>query len=105
MQTIENTSLSHTSIQSSDYRDLPLAQLVESPTNPRKRYDEANLQELAESIRAQGVLAPLLVRELEPERLKLWRAHAASAPHAWRAQPMCQCGWFAWTTPTPSSLR
>ena len=66
MHTVQNTSL-----QSSDYRDLPLAQLVESPTNPRKRYDEANLQELAESIRAQGVLAPLLVRELEPERFEI----------------------------------
>lgn len=66
MQPVQDTS-----IQSSDYRDLPLAQLVESPTNPRKRYDEANLQELAASIRAQGVLAPLLVRDLEPERFEI----------------------------------
>ena len=45
----------NSSILSSDYRDLPLTQLVESPTNPRKRYDDASLQELAESIRSQGV--------------------------------------------------
>lgn len=66
MKTVQNPS-----IQSSDYRDLPLAQLVESPTNPRKRYDETSLQELAESIRAQGVLAPLLVRQLEPKRFEI----------------------------------
>jgi ParB/RepB/Spo0J family partition protein len=48
-----------------------MAQLVESPTNPRKRYDEANLQELAESIRSQGVLQPLLVRELNPKRFEI----------------------------------
>jgi ParB family chromosome partitioning protein len=59
--------VNETSVPSSDYRDLPLEQLVESPTNPRKRYDQAALQELAESIRAQGVLAPLLVRELKPD--------------------------------------
>jgi ParB family chromosome partitioning protein len=64
-------TVNETSIPSSDYRDLPLAQLVESSTNPRKRYDEAGLQELAESIRAQGVLAPLLVRELGPERFEI----------------------------------
>ncbi len=58
-------------IQTSDYRDLPLAQLVESPSNPRKRYDEASLQELADSIRSQGVLAPLLVREIGEERFEI----------------------------------
>ena len=46
----------------SPYRDLPLSLLQESPTNPRRRYDEPALQELATSIQAQGILAPLLVR-------------------------------------------
>lgn len=64
--------VNHTSsIQSSDYRDLPLAQLAESPTNPRKRYDETCLQELAESIRAQGVLAPLLVRKTGTDQYEI----------------------------------
>ena len=66
METVPNTS-----IQSSDYRDLPVEQLVESPTNPRKRYDEVSLQELAQSIRAQGVLAPLLVREVDGEHFEI----------------------------------
>jgi len=38
--------------------------LTPSPTNPRKRFDEAKLNELAESIKYQGVLQPLLVREI-----------------------------------------
>lgn len=46
----------------SEYCTLPLAQLQESPVNPRKVFDESGLQELAASIRAQGVLSPLLVR-------------------------------------------
>jgi ParB family chromosome partitioning protein len=44
------------------YRNIPIEQLKESSTNPRKTFDEASLQELAESIRSKGVLLPLLVR-------------------------------------------
>lgn len=66
MQTVQNSC-----IQTSVYRDLPLAQLQESPFNPRKRFQQISLEELAQSIRAQGVLAPLLVRELEPERFEI----------------------------------
>ena len=46
----------------SEYRDLPLDWLVISPTNPRKTFDEDTMQELAASIRENGVLQPLLVR-------------------------------------------
>ena len=53
-----------TVINATEYRDLPLSQLNESKTNPRRVFDNAALQELAESIRSQGVLSPLLVRPL-----------------------------------------
>ncbi len=46
----------------SEYRDLPLESLTESANNPRCRFDEAALNESAESIRTQGILAPLVVR-------------------------------------------
>jgi ParB family chromosome partitioning protein len=48
----------------SEYRDLPLESLVESPANPRRTFDVEALTELANSIRAQGILSPLLVRPL-----------------------------------------
>ena len=41
-----------------------LSLLNESKTNPRRTFEEAALKELAESIRTQGVLSPLLVRPL-----------------------------------------
>ncbi len=41
---------------------LPLAELQESPKNPRKRFPAQSLNELAESIRKSGVLVPLTVR-------------------------------------------
>jgi ParB family chromosome partitioning protein len=45
-----------------EYRNLPLAALAESTSNPRRAFSDAALKELAESIRSQGVLSPLLVR-------------------------------------------
>lgn len=48
----------------SEYRKLPLASLVESPTNPRKTFGDEALRELAQSIQAQGLLQPILVRPL-----------------------------------------
>jgi len=47
-----------------EYVNVPLAQLVESSTNPRKTFDEEQLEELAESIRSKGVLSPLLTRRV-----------------------------------------
>jgi ParB/RepB/Spo0J family partition protein len=43
--------------------------LVPSPTNPRKTFDPVKLQELADSIRAVGVMQPILVRRLSPGML------------------------------------
>src|SRR5258706_8212138 len=47
-----------------EYVNVPLAQLVESSTNPRKTFDEEKLEELTESIRSKGVLSPLLTRRV-----------------------------------------
>lgn len=43
---------------------LPLSRLHESPSNPRKRFDAAGLAELAESLRSQGLLQPIVVRPI-----------------------------------------
>jgi ParB family chromosome partitioning protein len=53
-----------TVINATEYRELPLALLNESKTNPRRVFDDVSLRELAASIRSQGVLSPLLVRPL-----------------------------------------
>lgn len=44
---------------------LPLEEVRPNPKQPRIHYDEEKLQELADSIREQGVLQPLLVRPAE----------------------------------------
>jgi ParB/RepB/Spo0J family partition protein len=44
------------------HQTITLDRLIPSSTNPRKRFDETKLKELAESIKVQGILQPLLVR-------------------------------------------
>jgi ParB family chromosome partitioning protein len=51
-------------INATEYRNVSLALLNESKTNPRRTFDDAPLRELAASIRTHGVLSPLLVRPL-----------------------------------------
>jgi hypothetical protein len=43
-----------------EYRNIPIASLVESPTNPRKRFDEKTLGELAAYVpgHISGLLCP-----------------------------------------------
>jgi ParB family chromosome partitioning protein len=41
---------------------LALTHITPSPMNPRKRFDEKALKELAESIKAHGVQQPIVVR-------------------------------------------
>jgi ParB family chromosome partitioning protein len=44
--------------------DIPLAEIRPSPFQPRKRFDDKKLDELAASIRAQGILSPVIVRQI-----------------------------------------
>ncbi|MDP1634729.1 MAG: ParB/RepB/Spo0J family partition protein, partial [Gallionellaceae bacterium] len=53
-----------TSKQHDTLRDLKVEQLKPGKYQPRSRMDEASLNELAASIRVQGVMQPILAREL-----------------------------------------
>ncbi len=50
------------SAQPSGIRHLPIALLEPNPYQPRHRFAEQDLKDLTESIRAKGVLQPILVR-------------------------------------------
>ena len=54
-----------------EYRNLPLALLTESKTNPRRTFEDDSLKELAESIRTQGILSPLLVRPITEQGFEI----------------------------------
>jgi ParB family transcriptional regulator, chromosome partitioning protein len=54
-----------------EYRNVSLSLLNESKTNPRRIFEDAALKELADSIRSQGVLSPLLVRPLSEKSFEI----------------------------------
>lgn len=66
--------------QHSQLRQLPIEQLQRGKYQPRIKMEQSALQELAETIRTQGVIQPLLVREIERNRYEIiagerrWRA-------------------------------
>ena len=43
--------------------EIPIARIVPNPQQPRRRFDDAELARLAESIGRHGVLQPVVVRE------------------------------------------
>ena len=47
-----------------ELRELPLEQLSAGRHQPRRAFDPAQLEALAESIRSQGVVQPIIVREV-----------------------------------------
>jgi ParB family chromosome partitioning protein len=61
-------------------RELPIDSLLPGKYQPRTRMDEAALAELADSIREQGILQPILVRPVGDARYEIiagerrWRA-------------------------------
>ncbi len=61
---------------------LRLQDMVPGTYQPRTRMDEGALYELAESIRAQGIMQPILVRRLDDEQARQRRAQAAEAAAA-----------------------
>ena len=46
-------------------RELPLDRIRPNPQQPRRRFDTEAIEELAESIRAHGILQPVLVRQVD----------------------------------------
>lgn len=44
---------------------VPIAEITTNPNQPRKKFNEERLQELAASIKEKGVLQPLLVRRMD----------------------------------------
>ena len=58
-----NNSLSSLT-QESQQTKLPIHSLVSGKYQPRKTFDQAELEELAESIKVNGILQPILVRPL-----------------------------------------
>jgi ParB family chromosome partitioning protein len=65
---------------SSTINEIPLSQIEPNPNQPRREFDEAALQELAQSIGEIGIVVPLTLRQTGENRFQIvagerrWRA-------------------------------
>ncbi len=66
-----------------ELRQLPIELITANPRQPRRQFDEESLLTLAESIRARGVLQPVLVRPVAGGRYEL-----LAGERRWRAAEM-----------------
>jgi ParB family chromosome partitioning protein len=78
---VENTR--HGSAGQDTLRDLPLDLITPGPYQPRSVFDTARLEELAESIRQQGVIQPVVVRSTGDNEYQL-----IAGERRWRAAQM-----------------
>jgi ParB family chromosome partitioning protein len=70
-------------------RDLPIEFLKPNPNQPRRLFDQDELNDLAKSIREKGILQPILVRQLDETKNEYqivagerrWRAAQKAALH------------------------
>ena len=68
------------SVAGAAYRELATSSIAPNPQQPRRAFDEEALGELSHSIKEFGLLQPIVVREIGPDRYQLvmgerrWRA-------------------------------
>lgn len=51
--------------------EIPLENIEVNPFQPRQQFDETALQELADSIKTQGIIQPITVRKLSKDKYQL----------------------------------
>ena len=65
---------------SSNLNEIPIEQIEPNPDQPRREFDEQAMQELASSIQTMGIIAPITLRQVAPDRYQIiagerrWRA-------------------------------
>lgn len=72
-------------VEKSQLQYLPIEFLQRGQYQPRKDIDPHKLQELADSIKAQGIVQPIVVRQLDAERYEI-----VAGERRWRAAQLSQ---------------
>lgn len=68
-------------VEGAQYAEIPIEQITPNPRQPRTVFDEDDMAELVHSISEIGLLQPIVVRSVGPEKYELimgerrWRAH------------------------------
>ena len=56
---------------SSNLNEIPIEQIEPNPDQPRREFDEQSMQELASSIQTMGIIAPITLRQVAPDRYQI----------------------------------
>jgi ParB family chromosome partitioning protein len=64
---------------------LPIEKLSANPNQPRRSFDEGDLEDLANSIREKGIIQPLIVRPMGADAYQI-----VAGERRWRAAQMAQ---------------
>lgn len=67
-------------------KEIPIEAIQPNRDQPRRRFDEAELESLADSIRANGILQPILVRRLDDSDSSF---EIIAGERRWRAAQLC----------------
>ncbi|MBR1485322.1 MAG: ParB/RepB/Spo0J family partition protein [Prevotella sp.] len=68
---------------SSNLSEIPIAQIEPNPDQPRREFDPTAMQELASSIEQLGIIAPITLRQVAPDRYQI-----IAGERRWRASQM-----------------
>ena len=78
-------SLARPGIDGSGALSVELDRVTPSPLQPRRHFDSARLQELAQAIRSQGIIEPLVVRPAPSSDGPAARYELVAGERRWRA--------------------
>lgn len=68
---------------SSNLNEIPIAQIEPNPDQPRREFDQEALQELADSIKTMGIIAPITLRQMNDDHYQI-----IAGERRWRASQM-----------------
>lgn len=68
---------------SSNLNEIPIEQIEPNPDQPRREFDPTALEELASSIQNMGIIAPITLRQVAPDRYQI-----IAGERRWRASQM-----------------
>jgi len=68
---------------SSNLNEIPIGQIEPNPDQPRREFDPTAMEELAASIGNMGIIAPITLRQVAPDRYQI-----IAGERRWRASQM-----------------
>ena len=68
---------------SSNLNEIPIEQIEPNPDQPRREFDRTAMEELAASIQNMGIIAPITLRQVSPDRYQI-----IAGERRWRASQM-----------------